>query len=597
MYARFGSGEGRSEGTGELLKKAASYGTGLGWLAFGALVATIIATVTRLAGPAYVRQGLDAVGIADRQALFRSVWWFVGALVLQYISQAISQYWVSGVGEKYLADLRVQAFRHLIDLDVDFFSRSKAGVLVSRLTSDIEALTQFVKEGAINVVTSVLTVIGVTIAMFLIDVSLALAVLALMPVLLAVSVVFRIYADRAYEQVREHIGRVLGAIQEGISGVRVVQAYTQEQRQRIEFGRVNERYFDANIAAAKAISAYFPAVDFLRTAGLALILVVGGQRVLDGDMTFGALVAFLLYLNWFFEPIVQISNLYNLLQAALAALSKLLGILDRQPAVPAPTSPIDLPTVAGRLSFESVRFAYDPTVPILKGIELDIVAGERIAIVGETGSGKSTLAKLAVRFYDPSSGSIRLDDVELSSVSFEDLRRGVSLVPQEGFLFAGTLRDNIRYARPDATDDEIWLVCETLGIADWVRSLPEELDTEVRERGSRFSSGERQLVALGRALLAGPSVIVLDEATSNLDPETEAVVEAALATLLEGRTAIVIAHRLATAERADRVVVMDDGEIVEVGHHADLIVANGPYARLNAVWQAAGGASPPDGVR
>ncbi len=597
MYARFGSGEGRSEGTGELLKKAASYGTGLGWLAFGALVATIIATVTRLAGPAYVRQGLDAVGIADRQALFRSVWWFVGALVLQYISQAISQYWVSGVGEKYLADLRVQAFRHLIDLDVDFFSRSKAGVLVSRLTSDIEALTQFVKEGAINVVTSVLTVIGVTIAMFLIDVSLALAVLALMPVLLAVSVVFRIYADRAYEQVREHIGRVLGAIQEGISGVRVVQAYTQEQRQRIEFGRVNERYFDANIAAAKAISAYFPAVDFLRTAGLALILVVGGQRVLDGDMTFGALVAFLLYLNWFFEPIVQISNLYNLLQAALAALSKLLGILDRQPAVPAPTSPIDLPTVAGRLSFESVRFAYDPTVPILKGIDLDIVAGERIAIVGETGSGKSTLAKLAVRFYDPSSGSIRLDDVELSSVSFEDLRRGVSLVPQEGFLFAGTLRDNIRYARPDATDDEIWLVCETLGIADWVRSLPEELDTEVRERGSRFSSGERQLVALGRALLAGPSVIVLDEATSNLDPETEAVVEAALATLLEGRTAIVIAHRLATAERADRVVVMDDGEIVEVGHHADLIVANGPYARLNAVWQAAGGASPPDGVR
>ncbi|MBK5266122.1 MAG: ABC transporter ATP-binding protein [Acidimicrobiia bacterium] len=597
MYARFGSGEGRSEGTGELLKKAASYGTGLGWLALGALAATIIATVTRLAGPAYVRQGLDAVGVADRQALFRSVWWFVAALVLQYISQAISQYWVSGVGEKYLADLRVQAFRHLIDLDVDFFSRSKAGVLVSRLTSDIEALTQFVKEGAINVVTSVLMVIGVTIAMFLIDVSLALAVLALMPVLLAVSVVFRIYADRAYEQVREHIGRVLGAIQEGISGVRVVQAYTQEQRQRIEFGRVNERYFDANIAAAKAISAYFPAVDFLRTAGLALILVVGGQRVLDGDMTFGALVAFLLYLNWFFEPIVQISNLYNLLQAALAALSKLLGILDRQPAVPAPTSPIDLPTVAGRLSFESVRFAYDPAVPILKGIDLDIVAGERIAIVGETGSGKSTLAKLAVRFYDPSSGSIRLDDIELSSVSFEDLRRGVSLVPQEGFLFAGTLRDNIRYARPDATDDEIWLVCETLGIADWVRSLPEELDTEVRERGSRFSSGERQLVALGRALLAGPSVIVLDEATSNLDPETEAVVEAALATLLEGRTAIVIAHRLATAERADRVVVMDDGEIVEVGHHADLVAANGPYARLNAVWQAAGGTSPPEDVR
>ncbi len=587
MYARFGSGDDRLEGTWELLSRAATYGKNLRWVALGALLATIVATVTRLAGPAFVRRGLEAVELADRDALFDSVWWFVGALVVQYFSQAISQYWVSGVGERYLADLRVRAFRHLVGLDVDFFSKSKTGVLVSRLTSDIEALTQFVKEGAVNVVTSVLTVIGVTIAMFLIDTSLAIAVLALMPILIGVSVVFRVYADRAYEQVREHIGRVLGAIQEGISGVRVVQAYTQQERQRDEFGRVNERYFDANIAAARAISTYFPAVDFLRTAGLALILVVGGRRVLVGEMTFGALVAFLLYLNWFFEPIVQISNLYNLLQAALAALSKLLGILDRASTVAEPEQPISLPDDGGSVAFSKVGFGYDPAVRVVEDLDLVIKAGERVAIVGETGSGKSTLAKLAVRFYDADVGTVSIDGVDVRSISSDQLRRHVSLVPQEGFLFAGTLRDNIRYAHPEVSDEVIWSVCDTLGITPWVETLPDRLDTEVRERGSRFSSGERQLVALARALLANPMIIVLDEATSNLDPETEGVVEAALGTLLRDRTAIVIAHRLATAERADRVVVMDQGRIVEQGSHADLIERGGVYANLSEAWQAA----------
>ena len=585
MYARFGTGDDRTEPALRLIAKAARYGAHLKWPALGAAVATVLATATRLVGPLLIQDGVDqGITQGDRSKVLSTAAAFMGVLVVQYFSQAASQYWVAALGERFLRDLRVRAFDRLVRLDVDFFGRNKSGVLVARMTSDIEALTQFVKEGAINVVTSALTVTGVVVAMFFVDVGLALAVLGLFPFLILASVVFRVFADRAYSQVREHIGQVLGAIQEGISGVRVVQAYTQERRKATEFGRVNERYFRANVSAAKAISVYFPTVDFLRTGGSALVLFIGGSRVLDGDLTVGVLFAFLLYLNWFFEPIVQLSNVYNLLQAALAALSKLFGILDQEPSVPPATNPTTLVNVDGEIRFSDVTFGYDPNVPIVKGFNLTIAPGERVAVVGETGAGKSTIAKLAVRFYDPNHGSVSFSGTDLRQISEADLRHHIVLVPQEGFLFSGTLRDNIRYGSGEASDEEIWQVCESVGIADWVGTLPDGLATEVRERGSRLSAGERQLVALARALLADPTLIVLDEATSNLDPETEARVELALSTLLEGRTAVVIAHRLATAERADRVVVMDNGKIAEVGPHEELVAAGGAYADLQRVW-------------
>ena len=584
MYARYG-GEHQIEDRLGLMRRAARFGGYLLWPFIGAITVTILATIIRLIGPLVVRGGIDAgIDARDSESVTRAAIAFAIVLMLQWVAQRLSLYGVAWVGQRYLKDLRVRVFDYLMRLDVDYFARTKTGVIVSRMTADIEALGTFVEEGAVNIVTAMLTVIGVTVAMFFVDLQLAVFILLMVPFLVLASLVFRRYADRAYRRIREQIGHVLGSLQEGISGVRVVQAYTQEDQRADMFGRVNKDYYEANMSAARAIAVYFPTVDVFRTVGQVILLVVGGLRVIDGTLSFGSLVALLLYLSWFFEPVTQLSNTYNLLQSALAALSKLFGVLDRVPSVAEPPEPI-VPEGEGAVRFTDVSFGYDAEVEILSGIDLSIAAGERVAVVGETGAGKSTIAKLAVRFYDPTSGRVTIDGVDLRSIGSVDLRRIITLVPQEGFLFSGSIRANIGYARTDMSDEEMWDVCRTIGVEDWVRSLPERLDTEVRERGSRLSSGERQLVALARALAADPRVIVLDEATSNLDPETEARVERALGVLLESRTAIVIAHRLQTAKRADRVVVVDAGKIIEVGTHDELVATGGSYAQLRAVWE------------
>lgn len=572
---------------GRLLRRAASVGRALALPALGAVVVTMVATGARLLGPIVVRGGLDdGVGAGDKGVVTRAALVLLGLLAFQYLAQRLSQYAVAWVGERFLLELRSRVYAHILRLDMPFFDRAKTGVLVSRMTSDIEALNDFVNEGAVMALTNVLTAVGVAIAMLVVDAQLALVVFVLIGVLIGVTVIFQHYAGKAYSKVRESIGRVLSHLQEGIAGVREVQAFTQQPQQAGTFGRVNESYFDANMQAAWAIAWYFPAVAFLRTLGIGLVLLVGGARVIDGDLSFGSLVAFLMLLEWFFQPVINLAQVSNLLQASLAALAKLFALLDTQPDVVERPGAVDLPaTGEGRLALHGVSFSYDGEAAVLRDVDLVVPAGQRLAVVGETGAGKSTIAKLLMRFYDPTIGAVTVDGVDLRNVTRASRAGTVTLIPQEDFLFNGTLRDNFRYGKPEASDDEIWDVCRAMGIDDWVRSLPDGLDTEVRERGSRFSAGERQLVALGRAFMMDPAVIVLDEATSNLDPETEVRVEGALRVLLADRTAVVIAHRLRSAERADRVVLVHDGELVAEGTHSDLIESSERYRELVEVWE------------
>ncbi len=577
-----------------LLRRSALLGAELKWPAIGALAAALLATMARLLGPLAVRSGIDdGIGANDKGAITTAALVFLVLLAIQYFAQRLAQFSVAWLGERYLLLLRTTLFRHLVSLDMGFFSRSKAGVLVSRMTNDIESLTEFVEEGAVTFLTSLLTVVGVAVVMVAVDWRLAVIVFGIILVVLATSFVFQRFASRAYRDVREAIGRVLGSLQEGITGVRVVQAFTQEGEQAGAFGRINEDYYEANMRAAKAIAWYFPGVAFLRTVAIGAVLFFGGRRVLEGDLSFGSLVAFLFYLDWFFQPIIQLSHIYNQVQSAVAALGKVFRLFDTTPSIVEGPAAIDVaPGASGGIEVDAVGFEYVPGAPVLSDIDMSVAPGERVAVVGETGAGKTTIAKLLLRFYDPTSGSVSVDGHDLRDLTFASRSRTISLIPQEGFLFNGTLRDNLRYARPEADDRQIRAVCIEMGIDDWVDSLPDGLDTEVRERGSRFSAGERQLVALARAFLADPAVIVLDEATSNLDPETEAKVERALNVVLNSRTAIVIAHRLNSAERADRIVMMDGGRIIAKGRHADLVAAGGPYARLVEVWSRGAGLEP-----
>ncbi|HEY3018101.1 MAG TPA: ABC transporter ATP-binding protein [Gaiellaceae bacterium] len=547
----------------------------------------LAATATALAPPFLSKYAVDD-GI--RRHDLGKLWWIVGAFLVAGLANwgmSYAQTYLTGwVGERILADLRNKLFGHLQRLSLGFYERNRAGVIISRLTNDVEALDQLVTDGVTSLVQNTLTLIGTAILLFVLDWRLALATLAVIPLMSVATVIFRIRSSRAYRAVRERLGLVTATLAEDIAGMRMVQAFTREQTNIRNFRDVSERYRDSNMETVVLNGLYFPFVDLLSSIALAVVLGYGGHLYFNGDVTIGTLFAFMLYVQNFFDPVQQLSQLYNTFLSATAALDKIMDVLDEEPEVLDAPGAMALPEVEGRVRFENVRFSYGTGPEVLHGLDLDVPPGTTVALVGHTGAGKSTIAKLLARFYDPTAGRITIDGHDLRNVQQASLRRQLGIVPQEGFLFAGTVTENIAFGRPGAAPEEVVRAAQAVGAHEFILRLEDGYETQLQERGSRLSLGQRQLVALARALLADPRILILDEATSSVDIGTEQKIERALRLLLAGRTAFIIAHRLSTIRDADLIVVLEQGRIVEQGSHEELLRRRGLYTSLYGDWAA-----------
>jgi ATP-binding cassette subfamily B protein len=548
---------------------------------FGLGLVTVVVTAASLAEPLIIGYAIDEGLVAGSLAvIYAMAALYVGVNVITWVFSYVQTIGMGWIGQHMILDLRNTLFGHLQSLSLQFYSEQKAGWIISRLTNDIENFNNLLNDGVQNLVKNGLTLIGVFIAIFFVDWRLALATISILPVMVVLTTWFRIESWKAYRAAREAVAEVAAHLQENVSGMRVVQAFTSEKKSATRFDERNHAYRRANARATVLSAIYFPGVEVLGSVGLAVVLLYGGYRVIAGEMSVGELVAFVGLLNMFFQPIQQLSQLYSDLQSTVASLEKVFAVLDTESDRADSPDARDLLDLRGDVEFERVSFAYGDD-KVLNDVSFRIKPGETLAIVGETGAGKSTVIKLLSRFYDPTEGSIRIDGEDLRNVRGSSLRQHMGVVLQDTFLFTGTIKENIRYGRPDATDEEIIAAAKTVGADDFIRRFPEGYETQVRERGGRLSVGERQLVSFARALLADPKLLVLDEATSSVDLTTEARIEAALGRLLAGRTSIVIAHRLSTVRRANRILVMGEGRVLEQGTHDELLSLPSAYRRLH----------------
>lgn len=559
-------------------------------LTVGLLAVVVIAeNAARLSVPLLVQRGIDhgvppLLAGGSARELIVIVAMLAGVAAVQAGSRLFFLKRSGRIGQRVLLELRRRVFRHFQRLDVAFHDRYTSGRVVSRSTNDVEAIQDMLETGFDSLITAVLTLFGTAVLLVALDVRLGLMCLAAFPALVALVWWFRNESAKTYRKVRESAALVIVQFVETMTGIKAVQAYRREPRNQEIFEGIADDYREINERTFRLLAIFMPGVKLVGNLTTGVVLLYGGYRVLHGDMTIGTLTAFLLYLRMFFEPMQEISQFFNTFQSASSALEKLAGVLAEKPGIADPAHPVRLGEVRGEIAFHDVRFSYVPDRPVLPGLSLTVPPGQTVALVGTTGAGKTTIAKLIARFYDPDSGSVTLDGIDLRSLTQSGLRRHVVMVTQENFLFSGTVADNIRFGRPTASDAEVGAAAAAVGADEFIATLPDGYDTDVAKRGGRLSAGQRQLVAFARAFLADPAVLILDEATSSLDIPSERLVQRALRTVLAGRTALIIAHRLSTVEVADRVLVLEHGRVVEDGPPTQLIGSGGHYAGLHRAW-------------